>query len=131
VTPSIGLVVLSLSLSLTNLIGNAQLPQHARLAPISVRACSISAPKAGALIWIAFVNRWSVTASDVRFEVSLSKRPPFEVVVHGRFSPGVHIEHAFRPPGGAALAAAQTISCAASYVRFENGKAWGLANIAS
>jgi hypothetical protein len=92
--------------------------------PISIRSCLPAISKAGSLVWITFVNRADVVASDVRIRVNLSSGDSFEVTERGRFSPAVDIEHAFRPPNGTTLTPFERIACDVSYARFENGTAW-------
>jgi hypothetical protein len=92
--------------------------------PISIRSCLPTISKSGSLIWITFVNRADVVASDVRVRVQLSSGDSFEVTDRGKFSPAVDIEYAFRPANGAALTPFARITCDVSYARFENGTTW-------
>jgi hypothetical protein len=105
-----------------------RVPVREGAVPISIRSCLPAISKAGSLVWITFVNRANVVASDVRFRVNLSSGDSFEVTERGTFSPAVDIEHAFRLPNGTALTPFARITCDVSYAHFENGTAWAAAS---
>jgi hypothetical protein len=98
--------------------------QPAATAPIRLRSCSISISKAGSVIWVDFVDRSTVAANEVIVRGDASTAAPFEVTDVGTFSPGIDIEHVFRPPRDAALTSVRRLSCVVAYARFADGTTW-------
>jgi hypothetical protein len=92
--------------------------------PVPVIRCSLSASKAGSVMWISFVNRSSVIADDVHVNVTLSSHDVRGIVDRGTFSPSVVIEHAFRLPSDGAPNDDRAISCRVPYAHFVDGNEW-------
>jgi hypothetical protein len=96
-------------------------------APITVRSCSVSSSRAGAAVWVTFMNDSRAVADDVRIRVATARSDAFELTDRGKFSPDVAIAHVFRPPTDRDMEPARVVACSASYVHFENNASWSSA----
>jgi hypothetical protein len=97
-------------------------------APISVRSCSVSSSRAGAAVWVTFMNDSRAVADDIRIRVASARSDAFELTDRGTFSPDVAIAHVFRPPTDRTIEPARRIACSVSYAHFEDNETWSAKN---
>jgi len=123
------MVVAVATMALSNLTSNPQsssptASKRSPIAPVLVRSCSVGISRAGTIVWVDFVNESHLAALEVRIAVRVASGSTIELVDRGTFSPNVDIRHALRPPSGSETVPGSTVSCSASYARFENGTDW-------
>ena len=94
------------------------------VSPIGVRSCTLSASKAGSIVWIAFANDTQAVADRVRIRVSVPDHDSFEITDRGTFTPGVTVDRAFRAQMNSAVRSGSAAACRASYAHFDDGSTW-------